>query len=94
MKKMIAAVVLSGGLVMGSAVGANATYGPAQPPAAATHVLKDVKKAINQPGKLGCKKSAALKKRVRLADKWDTLSHKTAKKLIKKINAETKKSCR
>jgi hypothetical protein len=92
-KKMIAAVTLSTGLVMGSAVGASATnYGPVPP--AAKHVVKDVNAALGKAGKVGCKKSAELKKRVRLADKYDTLTPKAAKNLLKKINAETKKSCR
>ena len=92
MKKMIAslvtAVLLSAGLLMGSPSTAHATYGP---PAAAKHVIRDVNKAVNKPGKISKKKAKKLISRVKLAKKLGLIKPRRAAILIKKIKKDTRK---
>jgi hypothetical protein len=91
-KKMIAgvfvAVLMSAGLLTGTQAQAGATYGP---PAAARHVVHDINAAVNKKGKLTVKRANHLKARVRLARDYGLITPATAKRLIKKINKDTRR---
>jgi hypothetical protein len=88
---VIAAVLMSAGLMTGTAATAGATYGAPKPPAAAKHVIKDVNKVVKRKGKISKKRAKHLIGRVKLARQYGLISPKTAKKLIKKIKKDTRK---
>lgn len=97
MKKLVASVftaaALTAGAVAVSGAPANAdTYGPAPVPAIAKHVIKDVNRAVHHKGKLGEKRAQWLIHRVEVARKYHTISRAEARKLIKEIKHDTRRS--
>ena len=93
MKKLIVgmftALALTVGLVTVSGTAASADqYGPAAP---ATHVVNQVKKAVNAQGPISAKKAKKLVKKIKAAKKAGVLTKAEAKKLLKKIKKDQKK---